>query len=156
LGNERNKSFWHTLPGILTGTAAIITAITGLLVALISAGIIILPNSTNGVDNGTDQTTLITPNQISPAEDETFIGRSRFVEFMWGPVSGAVNYGIEIEYYSYGWHHMYEETIAETNYIYEFLVPETAEEKGRWRVWAINEIGLSSPKSTWWEFSFLR
>jgi hypothetical protein len=30
-GEKENKSFWHTLPGILIGVAAIITAITGLL-----------------------------------------------------------------------------------------------------------------------------
>lgn len=32
--------FWTTLPGILTGAAAVITALTGLLVALTGAGII--------------------------------------------------------------------------------------------------------------------
>jgi len=31
---ENNKSFWTTLPGILTGIAAILTAITGLYLAL--------------------------------------------------------------------------------------------------------------------------
>jgi hypothetical protein len=36
---ERAKSFWSTLPGILTQVAAVIVAITGLVVALTNAGI---------------------------------------------------------------------------------------------------------------------
>lgn len=31
---EKNKSFWATIPGILTGVAAVISAITGLYLAL--------------------------------------------------------------------------------------------------------------------------
>jgi len=37
---DRDKSFWSTIPGILTGVAAIITAIGGLVAALYTAGII--------------------------------------------------------------------------------------------------------------------
>ncbi len=41
MGNNNEKeSFWSTAPGILTGIAAIITAITGLIIALNAAGII--------------------------------------------------------------------------------------------------------------------
>lgn len=40
---KEEKSFWRTLPGILTGIAAIITAITGLIIALNAAGIITIP-----------------------------------------------------------------------------------------------------------------
>ncbi len=44
MGNDNEeKSFWRTLPGILTGIAAIITAITGLIIALNAAGIITIP-----------------------------------------------------------------------------------------------------------------
>jgi len=38
-GDNDKKSFWNTLPGILTGIAAIITAIGGLLVILHSMGV---------------------------------------------------------------------------------------------------------------------
>ena|SRR3989304_10092498 len=41
--NDEEKSFWSTLPGILTGIAAIITAIAGLIIAFNSAGIITIP-----------------------------------------------------------------------------------------------------------------
>lgn len=33
-GSTNKKSFWHTLPGIVSATAAIITALTGLFVAI--------------------------------------------------------------------------------------------------------------------------
>ncbi|HII07668.1 MAG TPA: hypothetical protein HA349_10265 [Methanotrichaceae archaeon] len=38
-GDNDKKSFWNTLPGILTGIAAVITAIGGLLVILDSMGV---------------------------------------------------------------------------------------------------------------------
>jgi hypothetical protein len=37
---EKEKSFWKTIPGLLTGIAAIITAISGLLVALSTTGLL--------------------------------------------------------------------------------------------------------------------
>ena len=36
--NDSKRSFWTTLPGILTGLAALVTAIGGLVVALNSSG----------------------------------------------------------------------------------------------------------------------
>ena len=38
--NDSKQSFWTTLPGILTGAAALITAIGGLLVAAGSSGLV--------------------------------------------------------------------------------------------------------------------
>jgi hypothetical protein len=38
--NRNEKSFWATLPGMLTGCAAVITAIGGLIAVLVTAGII--------------------------------------------------------------------------------------------------------------------
>jgi len=44
---EKEKSFWKTIPGLLTGIAAIITAISGLLVALSTTGLLqTVPTST--------------------------------------------------------------------------------------------------------------
>ncbi len=36
---EKRPGFWHTLPGILTGVAAIITALTGFIVVIHQAGV---------------------------------------------------------------------------------------------------------------------
>ena len=38
--NHKPQSWWHTLPGILTGAAAAITAVTGLLAILVQQGVI--------------------------------------------------------------------------------------------------------------------
>lgn len=40
---NEEKSFWSTVPGILTGIAAIISAIGGLVLALNAAGLITIP-----------------------------------------------------------------------------------------------------------------
>lgn len=37
---EKNKSFWETIPGILTGIAAILTAIGSLIATLVTVGVI--------------------------------------------------------------------------------------------------------------------
>jgi hypothetical protein len=47
------KSFWTTLPGIITGFAGIVTAITGLIVALNGAGLFSKPAAANKVSTET-------------------------------------------------------------------------------------------------------
>ena len=39
-GSNKDQSFWTTMPGILTGCAAMITAIGGLLAVLYTAGVL--------------------------------------------------------------------------------------------------------------------
>ena len=41
------KSFWTTVPGIITGLAAVVTAVTGLIVALNGAGLFSKPAAVN-------------------------------------------------------------------------------------------------------------
>jgi hypothetical protein len=43
------KSFWTTVPGIITGLAAIVTAVTGLVVALNGAGLFSKPAAANHI-----------------------------------------------------------------------------------------------------------
>ncbi len=38
MNNETNKSWWHTLPGVLTAAGGVITAIATLITALYQAG----------------------------------------------------------------------------------------------------------------------
>lgn len=53
---SEGKFFFSTIPGILTGLAALITAITGLLFALTESSIIdINKNSTSATDNTNDK-----------------------------------------------------------------------------------------------------
>jgi hypothetical protein len=47
------KSFWTTVPGIITGLAAIVTAVTGLVVALNGAGLFSKPAAANNASTQT-------------------------------------------------------------------------------------------------------
>lgn len=73
-GKAKGKSFWKTLPGILSQIAAIIIAVTGLIAGLHAAGIIGVPpgdgggNETNG--NGLTSFTFY-PNPASLGEEVT-------------------------------------------------------------------------------------
>jgi hypothetical protein len=49
------KNFWTTVPGIITGLAAIVTAITGLIVALNGAGLFSKPAAVNKASTETKQ-----------------------------------------------------------------------------------------------------
>lgn len=56
---NEEKSFWSTAPGILTGIAAIISAITGLIVALNAAGIITVTSPSAPTPAPTSTLTII-------------------------------------------------------------------------------------------------
>jgi hypothetical protein len=59
--DDNTKSFWTTLPGILTGVAALLTAVGGLLTAI----------DWQGNDDGSEQDNLITePVMVEPSMDE--------------------------------------------------------------------------------------
>ena len=67
-GNKKDKtSFWATIPGILTGIAALITAITGLLIGLNQNDM----GKKNVAPNQTDHqkpASLLTPGSVSATE----------------------------------------------------------------------------------------
>ncbi len=66
-----DKSFWTTLPGILTGFAAVLTAVGGLITALYAAGVCqILVSIVTGV---TPTTTLIRPTATGIPPTSTLI-----------------------------------------------------------------------------------
>ena len=59
MNQEQPKSWWQTVPGILTGLAAVITATAGLIVALQQVGIL----------DKTDVKNSVPSNSISPKLD---------------------------------------------------------------------------------------
>src|SRR5881227_2974950 len=74
-GNEKSeRSWWQTLPGILTAIAAIITAITGLIVALYQAGLF-EPRSRGGAGESTPRV-YKSPQGPAPTLEETPIGET--------------------------------------------------------------------------------
>lgn len=60
------KSFFHTLPGILTGIAAVVTAFAGLLAALHSNGWLPEPSSTPTLNVGTLHQTPVPIAPVAP------------------------------------------------------------------------------------------
>lgn len=83
---EKPQSWWHTMPGMLTGGAAVITAITGLLVVMHQAGW--LPTSTSEAvpaDVRSETQTAVSKaspsaaaTEIAPAPSEVTLGRAVF------------------------------------------------------------------------------
>src|SRR5436189_4804110 len=72
--NER--SWWQTLPGILTAIAGTITAITGLIVALHQAGLF-GPRSRGGAGESSPSA-YESPQGPSPKKEETRVGKNLF------------------------------------------------------------------------------
>lgn len=60
---SKKNSFWSTIPGILTGFAAIIGAVSGLLLALSQAGLL-----SNSDKNGTPQKAMVKDVDVSNEE----------------------------------------------------------------------------------------
>jgi len=69
--NNEEKSFWSTLPGILTGIAAILTAIGGLIIALNAAGIISI--SPDATPTPTPPSAILTPSPTSTPNKEAYL-----------------------------------------------------------------------------------
>lgn len=70
MSGENNKSFWTTLPGILTGIAAIITAIGGILLALNTLGAFD-NNGNGGVSPPKIESFGASPEEISSGQGST-------------------------------------------------------------------------------------
>jgi len=81
-GPPKSQSWWTTLPGMLTGFAAAITAVTGLIVALHQAGIVRgwgggSPDGT--VAHNTSTTTSSQPRRSAPRSDNAAAGSVSFL-----------------------------------------------------------------------------
>ena len=65
MSEAKSQSWWHTVPGMLTGAAAVITAVSGLLIALSQAGWL------GGGDKADDASTQTVAETSSPAPQQT-------------------------------------------------------------------------------------
>lgn len=101
-------------------------------------------------------TQIATPKQKSPMNGAVFSNYPRTTTLTWSPVSGAVNYGVEVQYgapdYT-SWSPFSSKTdLRTTSYTFDFV----GAQPGRWRVWAIDANGQASAKSDWWTFRYTR
>jgi hypothetical protein len=70
-----NQSFWTTLPGILTAIGTVITAATGLLIALNQAGLMSPADSTVTTSTSTPATSGSTsPSPTAPTDGTALVG----------------------------------------------------------------------------------
>jgi len=79
LDTARTRGFWHTVPGILTAVAAVITAVGGLLAVLLQLGIISgspKPASVTGQGPQVTQSASAASSSHSAAPDSSVSGRS--------------------------------------------------------------------------------
>lgn len=100
---------------------------------------------------------LTAPILVSPNEGAVFNNFPRNMTFVWKPVSGAVKYQVEIDYYYGGkWASeingpFYKEST--TNSLSHVFV---GAQPGRFRVAAVNALGVVGPRSEWRTFRFTR
>ena len=158
---QESKSFWTTLPGLITAIAGLITAIGGFLLILNQIGVF---DTQNGFEDGngspgvfSPKVSLSVPRQISPAPGEVFSHYPRRTTLTWEAVSGALGYGVEVQFCqsrqctednATDWDS--NTNISTTSYSFDFV----GAQPGRWRVWAIGVKGETGPKSLWREFRY--
>jgi len=99
------------------------------------------------------------PELIRPANGQTLDNFPRKTVLEWKPLRGAVRYVVEIELQDIktgAWHPIpwarNRLAVEETKTTIIF----TGAQPGRWRVSAINNKGVKSNTSEWWEFFYIR
>lgn len=105
---------------------------------------------------------LTAPQQISPPHGATFNIFPRTTILQWASVTGASKYKVEVDSYDmsqrkwrtdigglYGFTWLFE--TKDTTYKFDWM----GAQPGRWRVWAVDEIG-EGPKTDWWSFNYLQ
>jgi hypothetical protein len=163
------SSFWSTIPGILTGIAAVITAMGGLLAILYQTGVI---GPEKNADNGS-LPVLASPiirepecNSVIPTSSVT-----HGLAFTWWRVEGASTYTVEVDCFGcsgYGrnwyslaagrpWHIRPGLGLRSPRYTSTTVVDQMREAGGhalRWRVWGVDQEGKEGAKSEWCQFAF--
>jgi hypothetical protein len=91
------KSFWTTLPGILTGIAAVITATGGVVATLYQVGAI-------GEKEQVESNILPSPIPERPACGSTIqaLSDTKYLVLNWQPIDGASTYTVEVDCFGCG------------------------------------------------------
>jgi WD40 repeat protein len=97
---------------------------------------------------------IVPPEQTLPTDKSIFNYYPRTVTLRWSEVPGATSYAIERSSASgANWSAAYQASnLRTTSYTFDFV----GAQKGRWRVWAVDDAGNESEKSSWREFTFTR
>ncbi len=94
------------------------------------------------------------PRQSYPASNAELTAHSRAPVFTWKPVLGANSYTLEIEQSTgRGWSRMNTYSgLSENRFKYEAQFRSNVDY--RWRVWAVDSLGVPGRKSRWSEFRY--
>ena len=161
------KSFWVTLPGILTGIAAVITATGGIIATLYQVGVI-------GENNQKENAVLAAPipdHPVCGSVIKTLLD-TKYIVLNWQPVDGSSTYTVEVDCFGCGrypnkwytqsgapWHiksGLGRRTLR--NPIYSSKVHVKLRQAGgtslRWRIWAVDSEGREGKKSDWCQLAF--
>lgn len=108
---------------------------------------------------------LAAPRPTAPADGAVFDHYPRTTVLEWSPVRGAAGYRVEVEYFDCwprtecpktGPHEVNgdppQSGLAETRYEFNFI----GAQRGRWRVWALDEKGRAGARSAWVNFRYTR
>ncbi len=161
------KSFWVTLPGILTGIAAIITATGGIIATLYQVGVV-------GGEHQEEYNILSSPIPEHPACGSVIkaLSDTKYLVLNWQPVDGTSTYSVEVDcigcgqypnkWYSQSgtpWHvkpGLGLRTLQKP--IYSSKVHVKLRQAGgkslRWRVWSVDSDGHEGKKSEWCQLAF--
>ena len=161
------KSFWVTIPGLLTGIAAVITATGGIIATLYQVGVL-------GEKSQEENIILSSPIPEKPACGSVIkvLSDTEYLVLNWQPVDGTSTYTVEVDCFGCGqnpnkWHsqagtpwHIKPGLGRRTlrNPIYSSHVHVKLRQADgtslRWRVWAIDAEGSEGKKSDWCQLAF--
>jgi len=162
------RDWWHTVPGILTALAGVISAVAALFVALHQAGVF-KKDPANQEDHAA-QPPLPAPVLREP-ECGSIIPRptNDALKFSWHRVEKASTYTVEVdcfgcfgkrEWHSLGgaaWH--LRAGLGLRSPIYSSSILKPLQSDGglaiRWRAWAVDHNGRDGIKSDWCQVSFV-
>ncbi len=110
---------------------------------------------------------LPAPAQLAPAENEKFVHFPRTTTLKWDKVDGAVSYEVEVDYCLNS--QVLAECLSPTPLVFSFDSAKPSSpitgtmytfdfigtQPGRWRVWAVDEIGRRGFKSPWRMFFYV-
>jgi hypothetical protein len=145
-----SQRWWESIPKILAVITGVVTAVTGLVVAI---------NQLDLHKPKKESLAISIPRPISPADGISFSQYPRTVTLAWKAVPGAMGYKVEIEFDGSGGQASPKWTrfglirhVNATTYTFDFI----GNQAGRWRVWAVDAKGQDGSKSDWWVFFFTR
>jgi hypothetical protein len=171
---DEKKSFWTTLPGVLTAVTGLVTAIGGIITILYQVGII--ETRQPQTDSKPPQVSGLEapiPEQPACASVIKMPEDGSSLTLAWGRVNGASTYTVEADCFGCGqfpdnwyslagqpWH--VRRGLGLRSPIYSSsgssgLLEKLYGEGGRslrWRVWAVDPQGGEGQKSNWCQISF--